>query len=100
MLARFFRTVAGVEMDQDQRKQQFRLLQYLNLGLLALLAGLLVAFLFGQPIPKALIVGLLVLNTLVRTVRDLRFGSPTAKRRVWFNLALSAVLVYLLLTQR
>jgi cadmium resistance protein CadD (predicted permease) len=85
---------------QAARKQQFQLLQSVNLGLLVVLAGLLVAFLLGQPIPKLLIVGLLGLNALVRTVRDLRFGSPAAQRRVWFNLALSAVLIYLLLVQQ
>jgi hypothetical protein len=74
--------------------------QWLNLGLLVVLALTLVALILGVAVPRWAFVGLVIAQALVRTWRDVRWGSEQRRRSVGFNLVLALVLAYLILTVR
>lgn len=74
--------------------------QWLNLGLLGVLAITLVALVLGVPVPRCAFAGLVVLQALVRTWRDLRWGGDARRGRIGFNLLLTLVLAGLILSVR
>jgi hypothetical protein len=78
----------------------FKIAQWLNLGLLVVLALTLVALILGVPVPRWAFAGLVVIQTLVRAWRDWRWGSERRRRSIGFNLVLTLVLAYLILTVR
>ena len=78
----------------------FQMAQWLNLGLLGVLAITLVALVLGVSVPRWAFAGLVVLQALVRTWRDLRWGGDARRGRVGFNLLLTLVLAGLILSVR
>ncbi len=77
----------------------FKTAQWINLGLLGVLALTLVALVLGVAVPRWAFAGLVVVQALVRTWRDVRWGGEQ-RRRIGFNLLLTLVLAYLILTVR
>lgn len=75
----------------------FQMAQWLNLGLLVVLAGLLLALLFGTPVPRPVFAAVIVAQAGVRSWRDLRWGGEARRRRVGFNLLLSVALAWLVM---
>jgi hypothetical protein len=69
----------------------------LNLGLLVVLAGLLIAIAAGQAVPRFAVALLIGLQAVVRAFRELRFGSDASRRRLPFNLLISLVFIYLIM---
>ena len=78
----------------------FRTVQAANLALLGVLAGLVVAMLLGQAIPRALVAAVLIAQLGLRVYRDLRWGGTAGRRRLPGTVVLSAVLLVLILTAR
>ena len=74
--------------------QTFRIL---NLGLLMVLAGLLIALAAGQAVPPIATALVVAAQAMVRAFREIRFGNEASKRRLPFHLLLSLFLVYLIL---
>jgi 4-hydroxybenzoate polyprenyltransferase len=75
----------------------FRNVQALNLVLLGLLAGLIVAQLLGVGVPILLVVAVLAASLALRTYRDLVWGGEAGRRRLPFNLLIGGLIIYLLL---
>lgn len=78
----------------------FRTLQAANLAMLGVLAGLVVAMMLGQTIPRALVAAVLVAQLGLRVYRDLRWGGAPGRRRLPGTILLSTVLLILILTAR
>jgi hypothetical protein len=78
----------------------FKTAQWINLGLLGVLALTLVALVLGVPVPRWAFAALVVVQALVRTWRDVRWGGEQRRRSLGFNLVLTLVLAYLILTVR
>ncbi|HWG85636.1 MAG TPA: hypothetical protein VNT60_09165 [Deinococcales bacterium] len=76
----------------------YRTIQMVNLALLGLLAGLLLAVALGARVPLTAVVGLLLASTILRTYRDYRFGGEVGRRRIPFNLMVMGLVLYLLFT--
>jgi hypothetical protein len=76
----------------------FKTAQWLNLGLLVVLALTLVALILGVAVPRWAFAGLVIVQALVRTWRDWRWGGDARRSRIGFNLVLTLVLAYLILT--
>lgn len=74
--------------------------QWLNLGLLVVLALTLVALVLGVGVPRWAFASLVIVQGLVRTWRDLRWGGDARRGRVGFNLLLTLVLAGLILSVR
>ena len=74
-----------------------RAFQVLNLGLLVVLAGLLIALAAGQAVPPIATALVVAAQAMVRAFREIRFGSDASKRRLPFHLLLSLFLVYLIM---
>jgi hypothetical protein len=69
-----------------------------NFGLLVLLAALVVALLAGLPVPRLVIALVIGVQAVVRAFRELQFGTDASRRRLPFNLLISLVFVYLIMT--
>ncbi len=78
----------------------FKTAQWINLGLLGVLALTLAALVLSVPVPRWAFVGLVIAQALVRTWRDVRWGGEQRRRSIGFNLVLTLVLAYLILTVR
>ncbi len=74
-----------------------RTFQVLNLSLLVVLAGLLIALATGQAVPPIATALVIAAQAMVRAFREIRFGNDTSKRRLPFHLLLSLFLVYLIM---
>ena len=70
----------------------------LNLALLVVLAGLLIGLAAGQAVPRFAVASLIGLQAVVRAFRELRFGTDASRRRLPFNLLISLVFVYLIMS--
>jgi hypothetical protein len=69
-----------------------------NLGLLVLLAALVVALFAGLPVPRFAVALVIGIQAVVRAFRELRFGTDASRRRLPFNLLISLVFVYLIMS--
>jgi hypothetical protein len=74
-----------------------RTFQIINLGLLVVLAGLLIAIAAGQAIPRFAVASMIGLQSVVRAFRELKFGTEASRRRLPFNLLISLVFIYLIM---
>ena len=70
----------------------------LNLGLLVLLAALVVALFAGLSIPRFAVASVIGIQAIVRAFRELQFGTDASRRRLPFNLLISLVFVYLIMS--
>jgi hypothetical protein len=79
------------------RAMNVRTFQIINLGLLVVLAGLLIAIAAGQAIPRFAVASMIGLQSVVRAFRELKFGTEASRRRLPFNLLISLVFIYLIM---
>jgi hypothetical protein len=75
-----------------------RVFQIVNLGLLVLLAALVVALFAGLPVPRFAVALVIGIQAVVRAFRELQFGTDASRRRLPFNLLISLVFVYLIMS--
>jgi hypothetical protein len=69
-----------------------------NLGLLVLLAALVVALFAGVPVPNFAVALVIGIQAIFRAFRELQFGTDASRRRLPFNLLISLVFVYLIMS--
>jgi hypothetical protein len=75
-----------------------RVFQTINFGFLIILAAAVVALLAGLPVPRFAVALIIGAQAIFRSYVTLRFGNDASRRRLPFNLLISLVFVYLIMS--